>query len=266
MSKAPVILITGASSGIGEATARLCSKGGFRVILAARRKDRLESLANEIKAAGGQALPIVADLTRLEDIERLVQTSLDYFSQIDVLFNNAGFGRLSWLEMLDPLKDIEAQIHINLIAVIQTTHMVLPHMIQRRSGHIINMASLAGMIATPTYSVYASSKFGIRGFSEALRREVSIWGIKVTGIYPGGVETEFEQHTGARRKTGIKTPAFLRLSADDVAREVMHTIRHPRRVVIIPGIMMAFIWLNAIFPGLFDYLMETRFVGKERNL
>ena len=185
MSSQPVILVTGASSGIGEATARLFAREGYRVAMGARRLDRLETLANEIQTSGGQALPVAADLSRLEDIQSLVTTTLDHYGQIDVLLNNAGFGRLDWLENLDPVKDIEAQLRINLIAVIQTAREVLPHMIKRRSGHIVNMASMAGQVATPTYTVYAASKFAVRGFTEALRREVGVYGVHVSAIYPG---------------------------------------------------------------------------------
>src|SRR4030067_1013501 len=157
----------------------------------------------------------------------MVKTTRDHYGQIDVLLNNAGFGRLDWLETLDPVKDIEAQLRINLVAVIQTAREVLPHMIQRRSGHIVNMASMAGHVAMPTYTVYAASKFALRGFTEALRREVGVYGVHVSAIYPGGVKTEFGEHTGAKRKTGRTTPASLRLDAEDVARAVYRTGNYP---------------------------------------
>ena len=116
MTIQPVILITGASSGIGEATARLFAQEGYRVSLGARRLDRLESLAEEIQHAGGQALAVGSDLTRVEDIKNLVSSTLDRFGRLDILFNNAGFGRLDWCEQLDPVSDIDAQLRINLIA------------------------------------------------------------------------------------------------------------------------------------------------------
>lgn len=266
MSSLPVILVTGASSGIGAACARLFAQEGYRVVLAARRFDRLEQLAGEIGAAGGQALPIAADLCQLEDIQRLVSRALDEFGQIDVLLNNAGFGRLGWLEELDPASDVEAQLRVNLAAVIQLSRQVLAPMMRRRSGHIINMASMAGLIATPTYSVYAASKFAVRGFSEALRREVGVWGIHVSVIYPGGVETEFGEHTGARRKSGTTTPDWLRLSAEQVARAVLSVARRPRRCLILPWPMKFAVWANALFPGALDWLMERQFTQPERGL
>jgi short-subunit dehydrogenase len=266
MSELPVILVTGASSGIGEATARLFAAESYRVAMAARRLDRLQSLAQEIQAGGGASLPIAADLTRLEDIQNMVNCTLEEFGRIDVLLNNAGYGRLDWLEKLDPVKDIEGQLHVNLIAVIQTAREVLPHMIARRSGHIINMASLAGFTATPTYTIYAASKFGVRGFTEALRREVGVYGIHVSAIYPGSVKTEFKDHTGAHRKTGRTTPAALKLSAEYVARAALKIARKPRRGLIIPWPMKFSVLANSLFPGLTDWIIERSFTRPERGL
>jgi len=262
----PVILITGASSGIGEATARVFATQRYQVILAARRLDRLETLANEIRGLGGLALPVAADLSELAQIDHLVRTSLAEVGHIDVLFNNAGFGRLNWLENLDPIEDIEKQLGVNLLGVLQTTRAVLPHMITRRRGHIINMASMAGFVGTPTYTIYSASKFAVRGFTEALRREVGVYGIRVSGIYPGGVETEFSQHIGYRRKTGVITARRLRLSAEDVARTVLDLVRQPRRTVIIPAPMRLVAWFNFLFPGVVDWLVERRFTRPERGL
>ena len=262
----PVMLITGASSGIGEASARLCARAGYRLVLAARRFERLERLAEQIHFEGGEALPVRADLSRQEDIRHLVECALECYDRIDILFNNAGFGRLGWLEELDPLADIENQLQVNLHAAIYLTQAVLPVMIERRSGHIINLASLAGMLGTPTYTIYAASKFAMRGFSEALRREVGVWGIHVSGIYPGGVANDFGSHTGARRKTGMTTPRALRLSSEDVARVVLRVVRQPRRTVILPPSMRVAVWLNAAFPGFVDWAVERWFVRPERDL
>lgn len=265
MKQAPVLLVTGASSGIGAATAQLFGRRGYRLALVARRMERLQALADEIAAGGGEALPVRADLSRLEDIQAAVGATLEHFGQIDVLFNNAGFGRLSWLENLDPIEDVQEQIDVNLTGLIQTTQAVLPHMIARHSGHIINMSSVAGWMATPTYSVYAASKFGIRGFTEALRREVGVYGVRVSGIYPGGTRTEFAQQARIERKTQKTTPAFLRLEAEEVARGVWSLVQRPRRALVMPWLFWMAIWVNRVFPALMDWAVEARFVRPERT-
>jgi len=139
--KGKIVIVTGASSGIGEPTARQFAREGAKVVLAARRVDRLESLAQEIHAmrTDAETLVVQADLSRLEDIQSLISQTLNKFGRIDVLVNNAGFGRLDWLETLDPRKDIQAQFDVNVLGVVQTTRQALPVMIKQRSGHIINM-------------------------------------------------------------------------------------------------------------------------------
>ena len=266
MADPPVLIVTGASSGIGAAVGKQFAHQGYRVVLAARRIERLESLADEIEAVGGQALVVQTDLFQFEDIQNLVAATISQYGQVDVLVNNAGFGRLKWLEQLDPAKDIQAQLQINLTATILVAREVLPHMIERRSGHIINMASLGGFVATPTYTTYSASKFGVRGFTEALRREVGVYGIHVTGVYPGGVRTEFKEHTGTDRKTGRTTPASLRLEPEEVAQAILKVIKHPRRAVILPWQMRFVVWANSHFPGIVDWIIENRFTRLERDI
>jgi short-subunit dehydrogenase len=258
------MLITGASSGIGEATARLFARRGFRIVLAARRFDRLTSLAEEIQSQGGQALPVQVDLAQITSIQQMVQRVHQTWGQVDILFNNAGLGRLDWLEKLDPLEDIQLQIQVNLLGLVLTTHAILPEMIARRQGHIINMGSIASYIATPTYSVYAATKFGIRGFTESLRREVGVYGIHVSGIYPGGTRTEFNEQAKINRKTGYTTPSSLKLDASQVAESVWSLVQKPRRMYILPGIMRLTIWTNQLLPALVDYVIERRFTNPER--
>ncbi len=259
MNKKPVILITGASSGIGAATARLFGVKGFRVVMAARRSGRLKDLAQMIEAKGGEALPITADLTQTDDIQKLVHEALDTFGQIDVLLNNAGFGRINPLIDLDFKNDIEPQLGINLLSPIRLTQEVLPHMQARQRGHIIYMISLAGLVGAPTYSIYSASKFGLRGFSEALAREVAGWGIQVSAIYPGSVRTEFADHMGLKRKPSSSTPSSLVLEAGDVAQSVWRVLQKPRRTTVIPWPLIGAWFLNAHFPGISDRLVARRY-------
>lgn len=265
--KGKVVIVTGASSGIGEATARQFAREGAKVVLAARRVDRLQALAQEIAAmsTGAEAFVVQADLSRLEDIQTLIKQTLDKYGRIDVLVNNAGFGRLDWLEKLDPIKDIQSQFDVNVLGVIQTTRQALPVMMKQRSGHIINMCSMAGLVATPTYTIYAACKHAVHGFSEALRREVKPWGIDVSMIYPGGVTTEFGQHAGIQRKTKATTPKSLLLSADDVGRAVVQLVRSPRAMWILPWAWTFTVWMNRNLNWLVDYTTINRFTIPERE-
>ncbi len=260
-----VVIVTGASSGIGEAAAREFGREGAKVVLAARRVDKLQALAQEMIAMGAEALVVQADLSKLEDIQALVSQTLEKFGRIDVLVNNAGFGRLDWLENLDPLKDIQAQIDVNVMGVIQTTRQVLPVMMKQRSGSIVNMCSMAGLVGTPTYTIYAASKHAVHGFSEALRREVKPWGIDVSLIYPGGVVTEFTQHAGINRKTNAKTPDFMLLTAEQVGKAVVSLVRRPRRMLIIPWLWSLTVFMNKFLPGIVDYTTINRFTIPERE-
>ena len=265
--KNKVVIVTGASSGIGEATARAFARAGAKVVLAARRVDKLQTLAQEINSmnTGAQTLVIQADLSKLEDIQAMVAQTIEKFKRIDILVNNAGFGRLDWLENLDPIKDIQAQIDLNVLGVIQTTRQVLPVMMEQRSGSIINMCSMAGLVATPTYTVYAASKHAVHGFSEALRREVKPWGIDVSLIYPGGVVTEFTQHAGIKRKTNARTPKSMLLTAEQVANAVVKLVKRPRRMLIIPWLWSVTVFMNRFLPGLVDYTTIKRFTIPERE-
>ena len=253
--KGKVVLITGASSGFGARAAHLFAKEGAKVVLAARRLNRLQDLVNEIQDDGGEALAVPVDVANLAEINLMVQSTLDFYGKIDILFNNAGFGRLDWLENLSMERDIETQIAVNLTGLIQVTRAVLPHMIKQGEGHIINMSSVAGFTAAPLYSVYAATKFGVRGFTDALRLEVRHLGIRVSGIYPGPATTEFSQHTGDNViKKSMNTPAWLRMTSDFVAEQVIKVAKRPRRKLVIPWAFNLVIWLSNLFPFLSDWL------------
>lgn len=258
--KDKVVLITGASSGFGAAAAKLFAQEGCKVVLAARRMERLEHMAREIHTAGGDALPVSVDVTQPAQINEMVKTALGQYGQIDILFNNAGFGRLDWFEALDPIKDIQGQITVDLLGVMWTARAILPQMYKQRSGHIINMCSLSGWAAPPLYTVYSAAKFGVRGFTEALRREALPFGVKVSAIYPGGAATEFQKHIGQNKaKQRFRTPAWLALTAEDVARAVVGVAKRPRRSLILPWMIAFSLFINSHFVGLSDSLQARGF-------
>lgn len=242
-----VVIVTGASSGIGEATARAFARSGDRVVLTARRAERLEQLAAEL--AGSLALP--GDLSKMEDITRVVADTLRTFSRIDVLVNNAGVARYDWLERLRE-DDIRNEIMVNLMAPVLLTKAVLPAMQAQGRGVIINVGSVAGRIGAPTMSIYNTTKFGLEGFSEALRREVGPQGIHVCVVSPGGVTgTEFGQK-GERANLAVTTPAWLRVTADQVAAAIVGLADRPRPRRVMPWMFTAAVALNAFLPSLVD--------------
>jgi short-subunit dehydrogenase len=259
-----VVLITGASSGFGADAARLFAREGCNVILAARRIDRLTALAEQIRAEGGQACAVGLDVSEQSQIDEAIQTVLNNFGRIDILFNNAGYGRLDWLETLEPAADIDTQINVNLRGLIQVTRAVLPSMLARHTGTIINMSSLAGFIAAPMYSVYAATKYGVRGFTDALRRELIPFGIQVSGIYPGPAATEFGQHSGSDNAIAknLKTPGWIYMTSDYVARRTVGLAKRPRRALVIPWWFQPIMAFDTLFPGLVDWFLKVAFVKR----
>ncbi len=260
--KGKVVLITGASSGFGAHAAHLFAREGAKVILAARRLDRLQKLVDEIQDAGSDALAVPVDVSNDAEINLMVDTIIDLYGRIDILFNNAGFGRLDWLENLDNERDIQTQIDVNLTGLIQVTRTVLPHMLKVGEGHIINMSSVAGWTAAPLYSVYAATKFGVRGFSNALRREVWHLGIDVSVVYPGPAKTEFGQHTGDNViKKNLSTPAWMQMTSEFVAEKVVQIAKRPRRALILPWWFAIVIWFDNHFPAISDFF-QIQFAKK----
>jgi len=255
----PVVIVTGASAGIGAAVARYFGQRGYRVVLAARRMERLQGVADDIRASGGVALPVRTDISKFSQVEGLIEKTIENYGQVDVLVNNAGMGRLKWLDELDPEEEIAYQVRVNLLGAIQATRLVLPHMRSRKSGHIINVSSVAAWVAPPTYSIYTATKFGIKGFSESLRREVKNDGIHVGVIYPGAVATEFDDHAGVTWETETTTPSWMLLSPDDVARAVFKMVGRRKRRMIIPGVMKLAVWGNILFPRVVDWVLSRYF-------
>lgn len=184
-----VVVITGASSGLGEATARLLSKQGATVALGARRVDRITSLANELRGAGAKALAIGTDVTDFNQVKRLVDTAVENYGRIDVMLNNAGLMPHSPLERLK-IDDWNRTIDVNIKGVLYGIAAALPHMKEKKSGQIINVSSVAGHKVSPGGAVYAATKHAVRVISEGLRQEVKPYNIRTTVISPGAVATE----------------------------------------------------------------------------
>ena len=184
-----VVVITGASSGLGEATARLLSAQGARVALGARRVERIGSLAEELIGSGGKALAVATDVTHSEQVKRLVDAAVKAYGRIDVMLNNAGLMPHSPLERLK-IDDWDRMIDVNLKGVLYGIAAALPYMKQQKAGHIINVSSVAGHKVRPGSAVYAATKTAVLVISEGLRQEVKPYNIRTTVISPGAIDTE----------------------------------------------------------------------------
>ena len=223
-----VVLITGASSGIGEATARLLASRGDRVVLGARRTDRLEKITADIRAAGGSAEYRALDVTNLADVQAFADFALKTFGQVDVIINNAGIMPLSPLHELK-IDEWNRMIDVNIRGVLHGIAAVLSHMRARRSGHIINLSSIGGHQVWPTCAVYSGTKFAVLAISEGLRLETKE--IRVTVITPGVVESELAD-TISDPTTREAMVDFRRvaLTPDAIARAMAYAIDQPADV------------------------------------
>jgi short-subunit dehydrogenase len=253
----PVIIITGASSGIGAATARRLAQEQVCLTLAARRTDRLQTLAKEVEALGSQALILPTDVTRRPDIDRMVQATLERWGRVDVLLNNAGISFDEPLVDLEPEK-LRAEVAVNLVAVIECAQAVLPAMLRQKSGHIINEASIEGLIATPGSSVYCATKFGVFGFSDALRRQLRGSGVHVSAVCPGYTPSEITPRLKAivdGSPQAVRHPGLMPTAY--VAGQIAKLVRHPRRMLVLPRSWGMLVTAAFLFPGLADRLVGS---------
>jgi NADP-dependent 3-hydroxy acid dehydrogenase YdfG len=228
-----VVAVTGASSGIGQATALACARAGAAVALAARRADRIDELAGQIADDGGRAIAIRTDVGDEGQARRFVERAHAELGRLDVLVNNAGVMLLGPIEDA-PTDEWREMIHANIFGVLYCTHAALPLMHAQGSGHIVNVSSVAGRFARAGSGVYNLTKFGVGAFSEALRQEVAPSGLRVTLIEPGAVSTELAGHNRPEVLEQI-SKAFTgvdRLSAEDIADAILYTISRPQNVSV----------------------------------
>lgn len=228
-----VIVITGASSGLGEAAARRLSAEGATVVLGARRSDRLQSLTKEFEAKGAKSLAVTVDVADRTQMQKLVDAAVDTFGRIDVLINNAGVMPLSPLENL-LVDEWDRMIDVNIKGVLYGIAAALPHMKRQKAGHIINVSSVAGHKVGPSFAVYSATKHAVRTLSEGLRIEVKPYNIRTTIISPGAVTTELlncisDPETAAANRAYV---AKVGVSADSFARAVSFAISQPEELDI----------------------------------
>jgi NADP-dependent 3-hydroxy acid dehydrogenase YdfG len=239
-----VAIVTGASSGIGAATARELGRRGAAVVLAARRADALEAQAEAIRGAGGEALAIPTDVADATQVTLLVDRAVATFGRVDVLVNNAG---ASWSRPLASSHpdEIAGLLEVNLLGAMLLTRAVLAGMLERRHGAIISVGSLSGRVAMEP--LYSATKYGLRGFSLALRRQLAGSGVSASLVSPGKVRTAMTRHIQAR----MPRPGL-------VATTIADLVTHPRREVVVPRRHYAIAWLEQAFPSMADLAFRHR--------
>ncbi len=228
--KGKVVVITGASSGLGEASARFLSAQGASVVLGARRVNRIQSLADDLTASGGKALAISTDVTHSDQVKRLVDTAVQTYGRIDVMINNAGLMPSSPLERLK-IDDWDRMIDVNIKGVLYGIAAALPYMKQQKTGHIINVSSVAGHKVRYGGAVYAATKHAVRALSEGLRQEVKPYNIRTTVISPGAVDTELpDSITEPDIAETMRKVYVVAIPAESFARAVAFAMSQPKEV------------------------------------
>lgn len=233
-------LVTGASSGIGAATARRLAAEGASVALVARRRERLDALVADIAASGGTALAVEADITDRTQAEAAVAQTVQQFGRLDTLVNNAGVMLLGPVVGAD-IEEWEQMLAVNVRGLLYTTRAALPHLLQaaeqdpRQVADIVNISSIAGRVAWNGYGVYNLTKFGMNGFTESLRQEVTKRHVRVGILEPGGVATELGSHNRPEIRSGMIDPFYQQtevLVPEDIADGVAYMVTRPRHTAI----------------------------------
>lgn len=258
-----VVIITGASSGIGREIARVFSREGAVVVLAARSARALEELAQELRAQSGRVLTVPTDVSHVDQLQRLVHVTLQVFGRIDVLVNNAGQGLALWAHELTP-EQIEGLFRVNTLSAINLTRLVLPGMMARRQGMIINVSSVAGKVGVPSDTVYAATKFALNGFGQGLRAEVAGYNIKVLTVCPFFTSgTGFGQNVPGHAQPP-RNP-LRRMSARQVAEQTVAAAAAGQHELILGRPARAGVFLNNVAPGLVDWAL-ARVAGVMRRV
>lgn len=262
---APTLLITGASEGIGKATALVFAQNGYNVVLAAREPQRLNSVAQDICAKGGNALAVPMDVTDPQQVNTLVEKALTAYGHIDVLVNNAGICSSGLMEKTS-LEDWHKVIDVNLWGYVHTIQALLPQFLERKAGTIVNVGSFGGKVPLPYMTLYCTSKYAITGLTETLRLELEAKGIQVCGVHPSATKTGFikrsifrgrdEQETNQRQqqmKQFIDSP--LASKPEDVAQAIWDVVKHPQAEVVV-GTATAATATYRFAPGLMKWILQ----------
>ena len=253
-----VIIITGASSGIGRATALALGREGAKLVLVARRENLLHEIESEVRSRGGEALPLRLDLREEEQVRRMIHMACERFSRIDVLINNAGFGFYGSVENT-PAEVVREIFDLNFMAPLLSCQLVIPIMRAQGGGQIIAVSSVAGKRGLPLSGIYCATKFALNGLSESLRVELRDSGIDVSIINPAATHTEFGNSVRHGDVVAKFRPMGHIQSAEEVAAAIVRCIKQPKLEVYPYGISRFLVWANAVAPSLVDKVMVRFF-------
>jgi len=249
------IAVTGASAGIGRATALRLGRNGDAVVICARRSDKLHAVADDIRKAGGQAVPIVADVTRVDDMDRLIAAAVDRFGRLDVIVCNAGFGIAGTIDDVTP-EQMRELMDINYMGTFYAARAAMPVFRRQRAGHVIIVSSIVGKRGVPYMGAYAATKFAQVGLAECLRSEVVGSNIHVSIVYPVSTETEFFEVMSQRTGMLVTRAAGPRQDAPAVADAIVRAIDRPRPEVFPHFKSRALVWVNTFAPGFTDRVVK----------
>jgi len=253
--KNKIILITGASSGIGKETAIKFAKLGANIILVARKKDKLEQVANELKEFNVSTLVCQCDVSKKDQVKEMSKTVLEKFESVDILVNNAGFAIYGSVDDLT-IDEIESQMETNYFGMVYCIKNFLPSMLKKKSGHIVNVASVAASFGLPGIASYCASKFAMLGFSEGLKHELKNTGVGITVVSPIMVRTNFFEHPSFENMPKFSPTS---LSSETVAKTILKAANSPRLEIIIPSVVRGAVWMKNTFPYFINPILGKSF-------
>ena len=253
--KDKTVLITGTSSGIGKETAIQFAKKGSNIILVARRKQKLEQIADDLKKFNITTLICECDVSDKLQVEKMSKLVLEKYDSVDILVNNAGFAIYGSVSDLT-IEEIESQMATNYFGMIYCIKNFLPSMLKKKSGHIVNVASVAASFGLPKITSYCASKFAMLGFSEGLKHELKGTGIGITVVSPIMVQTDFFDHPSFKK---IPKYSLISLSDKTVAKAILRAANSPRLEIIVPSIVRGVIWMKNTFPYLINPILGMAF-------
>ncbi len=253
--KNKIVLITGASSGIGKQTALEFAKKGANLILVARRKDKLELVAKELEKFHTTILVCSCDVSNKDQVKEMSKIVLEKFDTVDILVNNAGFAIFGPVSDLS-IDEIESQMETNYFGMIYCIKNFLPIMLNKKSGHIVNVASVAASFGLPGIASYCASKFAMLGFSEGLKHELKDTGIGITVVSPIMVRTNFFDHPSFEKMPKYSPTS---LSSKTVANAILKASNSPRLEIIVPSVVRSAVWMKNTFPYFINPLLGKFF-------